>query len=152
MQAAAEFAAVAKQVELELARSLGVAIEQVRGIDQLVCPEWVDHLHKDEGDATVDEWDARKLSAGGGVQAAWEARRLRWKSQFVSKHGEHSRSQKFNLHLMAQIRRVHLLLLKKQRELKASNKTAGGTFVFPGLHVNAINSPPPRRSYPGANA
>ncbi|EPS98633.1 hypothetical protein FOMPIDRAFT_1017531 [Fomitopsis schrenkii] len=109
----------AKRVEEDLARHLGRPVDEV---------QWLDELHSDCGAVDLAEWDARKREAGGGVQQAWEARCLRWKSMFL--------------------RKVLLLLLKKVRDDHKGKGAHGSTFIFPGLHANAIDSAPPSDKLP----
>ncbi|TFY55277.1 hypothetical protein EVG20_g9378 [Dentipellis fragilis] len=125
-RAAADLHAAAEQVEKDLAEHLQVPLDEVRGVASLVHAEWLDHLHKDYGNATFKDWNERKRKAGGGVQTAWEACRLCWKSLFL--------------------RKIYLLLAKKQHESRNTETTDGlvttrVTFIFPGLHVNAIDDP-----------
>ncbi|EPS97091.1 hypothetical protein FOMPIDRAFT_93854 [Fomitopsis schrenkii] len=118
----------AKRVEEDIAHHLGRPVGEVCGIAALIQVQWLDELHSDCGAVDLAEWDARKREAGGGVQQAWEARRLRWKSMFL--------------------RKILLLLLKKVHEDQKGKAAHGSTFIFPGLHANTIDTAPPSDKLP----
>ena len=83
-QAAQDWLAVAARVEELLSQHLKKPMEEVCGVAHLIKASWLDEIHDTAGNATIEAWNARKAAAGGGTQPAWEVRRLRWKSQFVS--------------------------------------------------------------------
>jgi hypothetical protein len=142
---AIEYAKVAPLVEDDLTKKFGK--DEANGISLLIHESWMDAYHSDSGEASKEDWDARKQAMGGNMsQPAWEARKPRFKSRKVSLATRRSSRQSLTL-AFPQLRQIYLLLHRKMRELK-QDQSIGSTFIFPGLAINASDAAPDLREKP----
>jgi hypothetical protein len=69
----------------QLAEHLGVGLEKVQGLAELIDPSWINPVRHEPGNMTSEAWTARKMKFGGGrSEPALEVVPTNYKSENVS--------------------------------------------------------------------
>jgi hypothetical protein len=69
----------------QLAEHLGVGLEKVQGLAELIDPSWINPVRHEPGNMTSEAWTARKMKFGGGRrEPALEVVPTNYKSENVS--------------------------------------------------------------------
>ncbi|VDB94095.1 unnamed protein product [Peniophora sp. CBMAI 1063] len=86
----------------------------------LLESKWYGLAYGDYGKATAEDWNARKVACGGGLEVpGWEVREYAWKSE-----------------KLIQLQALLIKLRRQQGKMKNNN------FMFPGLAVNIMQGSP----------